>query len=68
MNETLRADLLRRLSDAATARWGLERARELTEAIAGTADTLSLVAAARMDYDDLEPDPGFPIARLGFRS
>jgi hypothetical protein len=68
MDETFRADLVRQLSAAAAECWGLERARELTEAIAATADTLALVAAAHLDHDDLEPDPGIPIARPGFGS
>jgi hypothetical protein len=50
-------NLARALSALAIDRWGTERAGQLAEAIASTAETLALVAAARFELDELEPDP-----------
>jgi hypothetical protein len=59
LDATLKADLQRQLSASAVERWGVTRAGELREAIDTIAETLALVAAARLD-DDVEPDPGVP--------
>jgi hypothetical protein len=57
VSDTLTANLARALTALAANRWGTERASQLAEAIASTAETLALVAAARFELDELEPDP-----------
>ena len=53
---TLTADL----TTDAVRRWGPEHAKNLTSAIASTAETLALVASVGLAHDDAEPDAGIP--------
>jgi hypothetical protein len=67
MREQLSTYLLRQLTAEAVQRWGPERAAELADALASTAETLALVAAVEYDLDEAEPDPGVPTSTDEFR-